>query len=111
MKFLAISALVLASGAFAMESQVQAASKMASLMDMKIANHEAKQAAGAFAAGSYKALGATKCSGGRAGEYSCENVDLGAFLPHEKLGSTTREGNDLWGMFHLKHIISAKISS
>lgn len=39
------------------------------------------------------------CSGGKAGEYECDHVDLLSFLSHEDLGSTTRHGNDVWGMF------------
>ena len=36
------------------------------------------------------------CSGGRAGEYECSNVDLLAFVPLRELGSNG-DGNDIWG--------------
>ncbi|KAJ2903203.1 hypothetical protein MKZ38_010239 [Zalerion maritima] len=39
----------------------------------------------------------TTCTNGKAGEYECENVDMWGFISHASMGSSTREGNDLWG--------------
>lgn len=43
------------------------------------------------------AVGPTPCTNGKAGEYSCEKVDMYGFLSHAQMGSTTKEGNDIWG--------------
>jgi choice-of-anchor B domain-containing protein len=37
----------------------------------------------------------TACSGGMAGSYPCNDVDLMAFLPHAEIGGGN--GNDIWG--------------
>ena len=73
-------------------------SRMASLKAMKIATRQRMQAEGAFEANKYKSYqGVTPCVDGKAGEYSCDNVDLHGFLTHGDMGSNTREGNDIWG--------------
>jgi len=41
------------------------------------------------------AMAVTACSGGYAGTYPCDNVDLMAFLPHAQIGGGN--GNDIWG--------------
>jgi choice-of-anchor B domain-containing protein len=72
--------------------------KMDRLKELKTASWDKMRAAGAFAAGKYQSSTAfTPCVNGKAGEYSCDNVDLYTFLSHEDMGSTTREGNDIWG--------------
>ncbi|KHO02116.1 regulatory P domain-containing protein [Metarhizium album ARSEF 1941] len=70
---------------------------MEELQGMKISERQQDIADGVFDEGRYALQGATACSNGKAGEYSCRNVDLKGFLRHEDLGSRTREGNDVWG--------------
>lgn len=41
------------------------------------------------------AIAVTACSGGFAGTYPCDNVDLMAFMPHAQIGGGN--GNDIWG--------------
>ncbi|UNI17605.1 hypothetical protein JDV02_003937 [Purpureocillium takamizusanense] len=53
--------------------------------------------AGVFAKDKYTLQGATSCAGGKAGEYSCNKVDLKGFLRHQDLQSRSRRGNDIWG--------------
>lgn len=73
---------------------------MAELRQRKMALHESEAAAGVFDKDRYKVLGSsTPCSGGKAGEYSCNNIDLMGFLRHQDMGSRTRVGNDIWGTF------------
>jgi choice-of-anchor B domain-containing protein len=60
----------------------------------------ARDAMRAFAADHHhneqlSALAVTTCSGGFAGSYPCDNVDLMAFLPHAQIGGGN--GNDIWG--------------
>lgn len=71
---------------------------MATMRQRKIAQREKDIAAGLFDEDRYEAMGATSCDGGKAGEYSCNNIDLKGFLRHQDVGSQTREGNDIWGM-------------
>ncbi|KAI9167914.1 hypothetical protein HJFPF1_04055 [Paramyrothecium foliicola] len=73
---------------------------MAELRQRKIAQHEAEVAAGAFDLNRYEATGAVACVDGKAGEYSCNKVDLKGFLRHQDMGSRTRVGNDVWGWTH-----------
>ena len=76
----------------------QDVSRMASLKAMKVASRQRMQTEGAFDANRYKSYqGVTPCVDGKAGEYSCDNVDLYGFLTHGDMGSATREGNDIWG--------------
>ncbi|KMU91188.1 hypothetical protein CIHG_08937 [Coccidioides immitis H538.4] len=67
------------------------------LMSMKLEAQDNMERDGLFEAGRYRASRQVKCVDGKAGEYSCNNVDLHGFLPHEDLGSQTRRGNDIWG--------------
>ncbi|KAK2616953.1 hypothetical protein QQS21_000042 [Conoideocrella luteorostrata] len=79
---------------------VAAESAMAAMsryMGLKVSAHGSKQDAGVFAKNKYKSMGPTRCKDGHAGEYGCQNVDVQASLTHEALGSSTREGNDIWG--------------
>ncbi len=60
----------------------------------------ARDAMRAFAADHHhneqlSALAVTACSGGFAGTYPCDNVDLMAFMPHAQIGGGN--GNDIWG--------------
>ncbi|KND91819.1 hypothetical protein TOPH_03341 [Tolypocladium ophioglossoides CBS 100239] len=100
MKLTALSALALATAAVA-QSEFQESSmvenKMGMLMNLKTTHHEMKKAAGVFAEGRYEVKSAVTCTDGKAGEYSCENVDLAGHLTHENMGSMTRAGNDIWG--------------
>ncbi|KAE8423460.1 hypothetical protein BDV36DRAFT_92160 [Aspergillus pseudocaelatus] len=70
---------------------------MSHLMSIKTEHRERARAQGLFRPNNYIDLGKTPCVDGKAGEYSCENVDLLGFLSHQAMGSTTREGNDIWG--------------
>ncbi|WEW57004.1 hypothetical protein PRK78_002463 [Emydomyces testavorans] len=71
---------------------------MARLMDMKLKDREAMERKGFFRPERYRPSSkVTKCVNGKAGVYSCDNVDMYGFLPHQQLGSATREGNDVWG--------------
>ncbi|KJZ73961.1 hypothetical protein HIM_06629 [Hirsutella minnesotensis 3608] len=103
MKFLAVSALSLSSAAAVAVVQhssrelAMMENRMGSLMNLKSSHFDKKQAAGVFDNDKYKAMGSTPCKDGKAGEYSCENVDLKAFIPHGDMGSQTRAGNDIWG--------------
>lgn len=73
---------------------------MGQLRQRKMALHESQAAAGVFDKDRYKTLSSgTSCSNGKAGEYSCNNIDLKGFLRHQDTGSRTRVGNDIWGMF------------
>ncbi|OBT55090.1 hypothetical protein VE04_03571 [Pseudogymnoascus sp. 24MN13] len=71
---------------------------MERLMDMKVSSREKLRNDGYFAAGKWKSTKKVQaCTNGKAGEYSCNGVDLQAFASHEDLGSKTKEGNDIWG--------------
>ena len=96
MKLSIISTLALAC---AVTASRQGESRMAHLMSLKLEHRERARSQGLFKVNKYIDQGSTKCVDGKAGEYSCENVDLQGFLSHQALGSTTREGNDLWGIF------------
>ncbi|KAL3959211.1 hypothetical protein ACCO45_007373 [Purpureocillium lilacinum] len=102
-----LSALALAGAALAvqrrdsvLEANPNKQSKMPVVMGLKTSNFQQKQDAGLFDPGRYKIQEATKCQGGKAGEYSCKNVDLLGHLTHETMGSQTRAGNDIWGWTH-----------
>ncbi|KAI9375532.1 hypothetical protein BJX61DRAFT_117357 [Aspergillus egyptiacus] len=94
MKFSAVSLLSLACAATASHS---GAESMEHLMTLKTLSRERARANGWLDANRYPNQKRTKCKGGKAGEYSCNNVDLQAFLSHQSMGSATREGNDIWG--------------
>jgi hypothetical protein len=70
---------------------------MSVLRQMKQSLRETSRANGAFAEGRYTSMSATACTNGQIGEYSCSNVDLTASLTHGDMGSSTAEGNDIWG--------------
>lgn len=73
---------------------------MERLMDMKVTSREKLRNDGYFAAGKWKSTREVQtCTNGKAGEYSCNGVDLQAFTSHEDMGSKTKEGNDIWGMY------------
>lgn len=92
-----LSALALAASCVAQDMSIN---MMGTLMSLKTAHHDVKKSAGVFREGAYESMGATKCQNGKAGEYSCKNIDLLGSLTHEAMGSTTREGNDVWGAAH-----------
>ncbi|GES58635.1 regulatory P-domain-containing protein [Aspergillus terreus] len=94
MKWTLLSSLALASLATA---SFEGEAKMSHLMSLKMQSRERARASGLFQVNRYMDRGATKCKNGKAGEYSCDNVDLNAFLSHQAMGSVTREGNDIWG--------------
>jgi hypothetical protein len=95
MKFSTASAIAFTGVALAQDEVV--ISKMKDIMVIKESHRAARIAAGLFDPDQYQPLSATKCVGGKAGEFSCSNVDLLSFLSHQDMGSTTREGNDVWG--------------
>jgi choice-of-anchor B domain-containing protein len=70
---------------------------MSVVRQRKVEQREQDIAAGVFDLDRYETTGATACVDGKAGEYSCNNVDLKGFLRHQDMGSRTREGNDVWG--------------
>ena len=75
---------------------------MERLMTLKSEQREAFRSQGVFDRGRYgRDNKFHKCRGGRSGEYACNNVNMHGFLSHEEMGSTTREGNDVWGMLNV----------
>lgn len=70
---------------------------MATLKARKVAQRDQDIADGVFDLDRYESTSATPCVDGKAGEYSCNNVDLLGFLRHQDTNSRTREGNDIWG--------------
>ncbi|KAL4735832.1 hypothetical protein BDV11DRAFT_211747 [Aspergillus similis] len=92
-----LSALSLLSVACVATASRHGAETMEYLMSLKQQSRERARAQGLFNINRYPDEGAKKCTNGKAGEYSCENVDLLSFLSHQALGSATREGNDVWG--------------
>jgi hypothetical protein len=72
---------------------------MSTLKQRKNTQRDRDRAAGVFDLDRYEAAASgSPCVDGKAGEYSCNNVDLLGFLRHQDVGSQTREGNDIWGM-------------
>ena len=103
MKFTASASLVAAATAGlvgAVDTDV-ASAKMSVLMGLKTAHRENQRGLGVFAEGAYVSRGPTPCVAGKAAEFGCDNVDLRTFLTHGDMGSTTREGNDVWVGFVL----------
>lgn len=82
-----------------MSSLASTAVSMEVMRQKKIDHQAEKEAQGVFAVDAYALQGATPCTNGTAGEYKCNNVDLLGFLRHQDMGSRTRVGNDVWGMF------------
>lgn len=70
---------------------------MASLRAAKLQAWEEMRANGEFDDERYHAQAMTKCENGKAGDYSCNNIDLMHFLPHADMGSKSKTGNDVWG--------------
>lgn len=96
MKFSPVLALGLS--ALSVAAREQGLNKMELLKTLKVQQLEKMKAEGFFDKGKYGAVKAvTPCRGGKAGEFACDKVDLHSFLSHEQMGSTTREGNDVWG--------------
>lgn len=79
------------------ERQQQNLRKMERIMNLKDESFERLRAEGAFSRHYPVVSEVVKCEDGKAGEYSCDNVDLHGFLSHGDMGSTTKEGNDVWG--------------
>lgn len=80
--------------------------KMDRLMNMKLEQWGKMRAEGMFDPNRVASMAQkVTCSGGKAGDYSCDHVDLLSFLSHEDMGSITREGNDVWGMFETSYDI------
>ncbi|RFN48425.1 regulatory p domain-containing protein [Fusarium flagelliforme] len=77
-----------------------AAIGMGVLRQRKTALFEKQAASGVFDKDRYKVASSTACVDGKAGGYSCNNVDMKGFLRHQDLGSRTRVGNDVWGWTH-----------
>lgn len=80
--------------------------KMDRLMNMKLEHWDKMRAEGMFDSNRVASVAQkVPCSGGKAGEYSCDHVDLLSFLSHEDMESTTREGNDVWGIFETSYAV------
>ncbi|KKK14717.1 hypothetical protein P175DRAFT_0510247 [Aspergillus ochraceoroseus IBT 24754] len=75
----------------------EGAETMDHLMSLKMQSRARARTQGLFNLNRYSNNGRTDCTGGKAGEYSCNNVDMQSFLSHQAMGSVTREGNDIWG--------------
>ncbi|KAH7174999.1 uncharacterized protein B0J16DRAFT_364942 [Fusarium flagelliforme] len=73
---------------------------MGVLRQRKTALFEKQAASGVFDKDRYKVASSTACVDGKAGGYSCNNVDMKGFLRHQDMGSRTRVGNDVWGWTH-----------
>lgn len=69
--------------------------RMAGIMEEKRLRWELEDKMGLM--GTTPSSGPAACVDGQAGEYGCKNIDLGAFVSHVDLGSTTRRGSDIWG--------------
>ncbi|KAF8470816.1 hypothetical protein BDZ91DRAFT_654077 [Kalaharituber pfeilii] len=72
---------------------------MSRIRNQKESFRQKQRNEGMFAPDSYaNVMAVTPCSDGKSGgTYSCSNVDMYGFLSHQAMGSTTREGNDVWG--------------
>lgn len=71
--------------------------EMPELQRIKLAQHDEERAAGTFDMDKYPEQAATKCKNGKAGPYSCKNIDLKGFLRHQDMGTKLLQGNDVWG--------------
>ena len=77
-----------------------AQTEMDRLMGLKIKHWSKMRASGAFDKfddTNARVMAPMPCTNGKAGEYACDNVDMLSFLSHQEMGSTTKEGNDIWG--------------
>jgi hypothetical protein len=72
---------------------------MAEVRQRKEKLRDSSRKIGAFATNAYSSVAAVNtCTNGKAAStYSCSNVDMHGFLSHQAMGSSTREGNDIWG--------------
>ncbi|KAI6778455.1 uncharacterized protein J7T54_005361 [Emericellopsis cladophorae] len=70
---------------------------MSTLRQRKESQFEKDRADGMYKKNRYEVASATECVDGKAGEYSCNNIDLKGFIRHQDTNSRTREGNDVWG--------------
>lgn len=75
------------------------ANAMSTLKQLKLSQRDASRAAGLFDENRYESMKAESCANGSIGEYSCGNTDLVGSLTHGDMGSSDREGNDIWGEF------------
>jgi hypothetical protein len=105
MKFNILSTLAAASVATAdlnlQSMSMEGANMMQSMMQYKQTLHDERRAAGDFDLDRYSRAESAQCINGRAGEYSCRNVDLLDHLRHQDMGSFSRDGNDIWGSLTL----------
>lgn len=98
MKVTAAAAAAVTSAMLAGTALAGTGQRMAEMMEKKLAFRESQRQQGVFDEAAHTSSQATtKCTNGKAGEYSCENVDLWGFMTHADMGSSTREGNDIWG--------------
>jgi len=70
---------------------------MSTLRQRKESQFSKDKASGMYEKDKYQVSSATECIDGKAGEYSCNNIDLKGFIRHQDTNSRTREGNDVWG--------------
>jgi hypothetical protein len=85
--------------------ELTSANAMSVLRQLKQSQRDSDRSVGAFDEERYTSLSAAPCSGGSVGEYSCGNVDLTGSLTHGDMGSTDREGNDIWGTLGLSIVV------
>lgn len=81
-------------------ASVHAQVEMDRLMRLKTDHWNSMRAQGIFNRYDNARLGAATpvpCVNGKSGPYSCDKVDMLSFLSHSQLGSSTKEGNDIWG--------------
>ena len=81
-------------------ASVHAQVEMDRLMRLKTDHWNSMRAQGVFNRYDNARLGAAvpaPCVNGKSGPYSCDKVDMLSFLSHSQLGSSTKEGNDIWG--------------
>lgn len=89
----------LAAASLAATAEIKSNMAMDRLMSLKVSAREKLRAKGYFHPGKWQSRREKQsCIHGKAGEYSCDKVDLYSFLSHEDMGSVTKEGNDIWGM-------------
>lgn len=97
---IAIFSQYVSSVAPAIDNGLAGSNTMQRIMNMKTNDHEIMRDQGIFDRGRYKVVTMyTACNGGKAGDYSCDGVDMAGFLPHEVMGSSERRGNDVWGEY------------
>ncbi|KAL8757521.1 MAG: hypothetical protein Q9199_002164 [Rusavskia elegans] len=81
-------------------ASVHAQVEMDRLMRLKTDHWNSMRAQGVFNRYNNARLGnatPVPCVNGKSGPYSCDKVDMLSFLSHSQLGSSTKEGNDIWG--------------